>query len=194
LSTSGAANNATLNSTANTANETDTGSTVVVSAGEVIALGETLGAGNTGSYTASAWSCSGTTGLSGSTLTVGGTDTAIVCAITNSRQTTDLQMTKSVTPTTAVRPGQVLTYTLLARNNGPGAAANAVISDTPSAGLDCTTPSTTATCAAAGGAVCPGATVPVSTLLGSGIVIPTLPAGGTVALTLLCTVTATGRP
>jgi hypothetical protein len=35
--------------------------------------------------------------------------------------------------------------------------------------------------------------VPVTTLLGAGVIIPALPVGGQVTVTLQCTVTATGQ-
>jgi uncharacterized repeat protein (TIGR01451 family) len=105
----------------------------------------------------------------------------------------DIQMTKTVSPTSAVASGSVLTYTLIATNNGPSATTNVLLRDTPGAGLDCTTPSPSATCSASGGASCPGATVPVSTLTGGGVTLPSLPVGGQVAVTMQCTVTATGR-
>ena len=73
---------------------------------------------------------------------------------------TDVQVVKTVSPTSAVASGSILTYTLTARNNGPAATTNVALGDTPSAGLNCNTPSTTATCSASGGASCPGATVP----------------------------------
>ena len=105
----------------------------------------------------------------------------------------DVQVIKNVSPTGAMASGSVLTYTLTARNNGPENATNVTLGDLPGAGLNCATPSTTATCSASGGASCPGATVPVSTLIGPGITIPNLPVGGQVVVTMRCTVTATGR-
>jgi uncharacterized repeat protein (TIGR01451 family) len=108
-------------------------------------------------------------------------------------QQTDLQMTKAVSPTGAVASGSILTYTLVARNTGPDSTNNVLLRDTPGAGLDCTTPSPSATCSASGGASCPGATVPVSSLTGGGVSLPSLPVGGQVAVTMQCTVTATGR-
>lgn len=105
---------------------------------------------------------------------------------------TDLSVTKAASPTTAVS-GSVVTYTVTANNPGPSAADGMVIRDTPGAGLDCADPVTTAACSASGGASCPGATVPVAALTGgTGVAIPTLPAGGQVVLTLQCRVTATG--
>lgn len=105
----------------------------------------------------------------------------------------DLQMTKTVSPTGPVASGSVLTYTLVATNTGPSASTNVLLRDTPGAGLDCTTPSPTTTCNASGGASCPGATVPVSSLIGGGVAIPSLPVGGQVTVAMQCTVMATGR-
>ncbi|MBT2300966.1 DUF11 domain-containing protein [Variovorax paradoxus] len=92
----------------------------------------------------------------------------------------DLQVVKAASPT-AARTGDVITCTLTASNAGPSDANNAVLRDVPGAGLDCTVPSSTATCAASGGASCPGATVPVADLTSpAGVAIPALPAGGSV--------------
>lgn len=118
--------------------------------------------------------------------------TTIVCTFTNTLQQADLQVVKTASPTTVVS-GDVVTYTLVASNNGPVGATNVILADAPSAGQTCTTPSATATCTATGGASCPSATVPVTTLLGSGITLPTLPVGGQVTVALQCTVTASGQ-
>ena len=115
----------------------------------------------------------------------------IVCTFTNTLQQTDIQVLKTASPD-PVLIGNVITYSLVVSNNGPNAATNVLLSDTPTAGQNCSVPSTTATCTASGGASCPSPTVPVSTLLGSGITIPTLPVGGQVTVTLQCTVTASG--
>lgn len=72
----------TLASTASSANKTDVGVTDNVLTGSVITLGETFTTGSALNYTAT-WGCTGTSGLSGNTLTVGATDTAIVCTLTN---------------------------------------------------------------------------------------------------------------
>lgn len=116
----------------------------------------------------------------------------IVCTFTNTLQQADIQVVKTATPNPVVS-GDVVTYTLVVSNNGPNAVTNAVLSDVPSAGQTCTTPSATATCSATGGASCPAATVPVTTLLGAGMTIPTLPVGGQVTVTLQCTVNASGQ-
>ncbi len=76
----------TLVSVANTASETDTDPTpTTVFQGETITLSETLAAGNAGLY-ASTLACTGGGTLSGSTLTVNATGTAIVCTYTNARR------------------------------------------------------------------------------------------------------------
>ena len=77
--------------------------------------------------------------------------------------------------------GQV-TYTLQLVNLGPGAANGAVVTDTLPAGL--TTPQLTA-CTATGGASCPALVLPAP--VSGPWTIPTLPAGGSVALTVVGT-------
>lgn len=186
LATTGAANNAALVSTANSADESDTGPAASVLAGEVVTLSETLGAGNAGLYTAGAWSCTGTSGLAGNVLTVGPTDTAIVCSITNARRQADLRVSKSASPTGTVPAGQTITYTIAARNNGPDAAHGASIMDGPATGLTCPRPGTTPSCAASGGATCPGSLAGL--FVAPGVAVPIFPAGGSIAITLQCVV------
>lgn len=105
----------------------------------------------------------------------------------------DLAVVKTVSPSPA-QSGQVVTYSLTVNNTGPDTATNVVLTDTPGAGLDCTTPSTTATCTATGGASCPGpstnTTVPVSALTGAGITLPAVPVNGQVVVQMQCAVTA----
>lgn len=195
LSATGGALSPSLASTAETPNETDTGIPVKVEIGDVLMLSEVLGAGNVGSYDGSSWSCSGGTLTGGNTLTIGAADAAraIVCTITNTRQQTDLAVVKTVTPN-PVRSGQVVSYTIVATNNGPNTGNGALLQDIVGPGLDCTTPLPVADCVGSGGAACPSPTVPTSALLGSGITIGTFPVGGQITVTLQCTVTATGRP
>lgn len=104
----------------------------------------------------------------------------------------DVSVVKAVSPTGTVQTGSVVTYTLTARNDGTDPTTNALLRDTPDAGLDCVTPSPTAICTATGGASCPSATVPVSTLTGAGLTIPNLPVNGQVVVTMQCKVTASG--
>jgi uncharacterized repeat protein (TIGR01451 family) len=87
-----------------------------------------------------------------------------------------------------VLAGGTTAYTITVANAGPSNASGAVISDSVSSGLSCTTP---ATCTASGGASC-AASIPIATLL-SGYTIPGLPAGGQISLVVNCSVTATGQ-
>jgi uncharacterized repeat protein (TIGR01451 family) len=115
----------------------------------------------------------------------------IVCTFTNQFQM-DVSVTKAATPGDA-RPGDVVGFTLTLANGGPGDATDVVLTDGPGGGLDCASPSGTATCVPSGGASCPGTTVPVGDLLGDGVTIASLPAGSQVVVTLQCEVTATGQ-
>ena len=174
-----------LASVANTATETDTGAAQTIYVGSVLTLAEAFTTGSAANYTPSL-TCTGTAGLSGSTLTVGATDTAIVCTYTNTRNVADLRLTKTDAKTTTVA-GDTNTYTITVTNNGPSAANGAVVTDPAVTGLTCSAVS----CTAAGGAACPAAPT-VAAFQSPGLTIPTLPALGSVSLTLTCTVSATG--
>jgi uncharacterized repeat protein (TIGR01451 family)/fimbrial isopeptide formation D2 family protein len=88
----------TLASTADNATEIDTGAAVQVYAGESITLAETFTVpGNAANYT-TALACTGTSGLSGTVLTVGQGDSAIVCTYTNTRPQATLQLVKQWAP------------------------------------------------------------------------------------------------
>ncbi|WP_162277348.1 DUF11 domain-containing protein [Rhodoferax koreensis] len=125
------------------------------------------------------------TGTSFSVTPVAGDD--LTCTLTNTAILADLQVVKTASPPGAVQVGQVVTYTIVATNNGPAAAHGAKLTDTP-VGLNCQIPSATATCTATAGASCPSATVPVASLTGSGITLPAFPNGGSVTVTVRCTV------
>lgn len=118
---------------------------------------------------------------------------AITCTFTNRRAETDVRVAKTASAS-PVPSGGVVTYTIVVDNVGPAPAHGTVLTDTPGAGLNCAAPSMTLVCTATGGAACPPAPVNVSTLVGAGMSIPTLPAGGQVTATVQCTVTATGQP
>jgi uncharacterized repeat protein (TIGR01451 family) len=111
--------------------------------------------------------------------------------------TANLSITKTST-TSPVTSGGNITYSIVAVNNGPSAAPNAIVSENWTAlpGLDCstTTGGGTATCAASGtaGTQCPATVTPEG--LQSGLLIPAFPNGGIVTFTLTCRVTATGTP
>ena len=119
------------------------------------------------------------------------------CVITNNPVRADLSITKTNTPGSGpndlpadnLLSGATTTYQIVVRNNGPATANNTVVRDPVAPGLSCTTdPTCTAT-----GTTCPGS-LPITALQGSGLVIPFLPNGGVVTLSLTCTVTATGLP
>nr|WP_298120638.1 hypothetical protein [uncultured Pseudoxanthomonas sp.] len=191
LSATGGATNATLSSTANSASETDTGSAVQVVPGNVITLGETLGAGNARTYTAGAWSCTGGS-LSGNTLTLTSAHAgqAIVCTIANTARVTDLSVVKSTASGPSLS-GALRNFTVTVSNAGPSAADGALVSDTPGGGLSCPAAGNPITCSASGGAACPGAAA-LPNLVSGGVAVPVLPAGGLVTFIVPCQVTATG--
>lgn len=120
----------------------------------------------------------------------------LTCTFTNTRNpAADLRLTKTNTPgqngevdqvADTVVSGTATTYTITVTNLGPDAANGAVVTDPAPTNLTCAT----ATCAAAGGAACPvetGAAL-VTALQGAGATLPTLPNGGSVTITLNCTV------
>jgi uncharacterized repeat protein (TIGR01451 family) len=108
----------------------------------------------------------------------------------------NLQITKTNNTSTLIA-GSTTSYTITVSNFGPSAADNALLRDTPSAGLSCTS---SITCTSNNGnlAVCPGGTVGApdtsisSAALTSGVTLPRFRQGGVLTLSLLCGVTATG--
>lgn len=122
-------------------------------------------------------------------------DANITCTFTNAAAT-DLQITKTNTPTNGTTDGSsdtvlaasTVNYSIVATNLGPVAADGAVVQDTAVSGLTCSS----AVCGSeTNGAVCPTAPTPIdlATALQTGVAIPTLPANGSVTFTLTCTVT-----
>src|SRR5438552_594170 len=97
----------------------------------------------------------------------------------------DLAITKT-DGVTSVNAGGATIYTVVVSNAGPSSANGAVFTDPAVANLN----ATGVTCgSASGGAACP--TVPnttVALMQGAGIVIPTLPSGGSVTFTVNATV------
>jgi uncharacterized repeat protein (TIGR01451 family) len=102
----------------------------------------------------------------------------------------DLRVTKTNNVSTLVS-GTSTSYIIVVTNNGPNSAGGARLQDPAVAGLQFTDP---IACSATGGAVCPALLDrEVSDLTSAGgIIIPNLPAGGSVTFTLNATVTATG--
>lgn len=110
----------------------------------------------------------------------------------------DLQITKTNTPANGpedggsdtVTAGSSVDYSIVVTNLGPAAADGAIVRDPAATGLSCIN----AVCGSAtNGAACPSATgADLVTALQSsgGVSIPTLPANGSVTLTLTCQVTS----
>lgn len=169
----------------------------------VYTLSEAGAGGAVLSNYATTWACTNALGGgqtpsgSGTSFTVtavAGDD--LTCTLTNTRNNqADLRITKTNTPgvngevdqaADTVVSGSTRIYTLVVSNVGPDAATNSVLSDPSATGLNCST----ASCTAAGGAVCPvptGAAL-VAALQGAGATIPTLPNGGSVTVLLSCSV------
>jgi uncharacterized repeat protein (TIGR01451 family) len=101
----------------------------------------------------------------------------------------DLRVLKQTTAGSLV-VGETVRYTIVADNPGTLDVADAILSDTPNSRLDCITPTEPPVCTATGGAQCPaGGSLTRSALLGTGVVIPLLPAGGaSVTVSLNCVV------
>lgn len=114
---------------------------------------------------------------------------SFVCNFTNT-PTVNLRLAKNANPTT-LRSGQPVTYAFQLDNDGPGPGDGAVFRDPAVDGVDCA--AATLSCSASGGAVCP-ASLEVPTLQGTGLVIPTFPAGGSLQFSMSCDVTADGLP
>lgn len=124
------------------------------------------------------------------TPTPGGTgNNAASASATPACGTADVSIAKSVSPN-PVRSGQNATWSLLVTNAGPGAADGAVVQDPAIAGTDCSV--ATVSCSATNSATCPTSGLTIAALQGAGVVIPTLPATGTVTLQFACRVTASG--
>ena len=98
--------------------------------------------------------------------------------------TADLSVTKS-NSTTNVATGAATTYAIIIINGGPSAANGSLVTDPVATGLN----KVAVGCTAAGGAVCPAGLTVAS--LEAGAVIPTLPDGGSLTLSVTATVTAT---
>lgn len=80
-----------------------------------------------------------------------------------------------------VAPGSAMSYTLHVTNNGPGAVVNAVVKDSAVTNFVASTVACTAGSGDGGTAICP-ASLTITGLQGSGLVIPYIPPYGTIAL------------
>jgi uncharacterized repeat protein (TIGR01451 family) len=98
-----------------------------------------------------------------------------------------LSITKTNT-VTSLTAGQTTSYDITVLNAGPSAANGAILTDTPSAGLQCTAVTCTPL---SGAAVCPTAPIAIGTLF-AGVPIPSFPANSALLFRVQCQVTATG--
>jgi uncharacterized repeat protein (TIGR01451 family) len=96
-------------------------------------------------------------------------------------------VTKTDTRTTSATNVPTI-YNITVANAGPAPANGTVVTDPSATGLTCSAVS----CVASGGAACPAIST-VAGLQGAGLVVPTLPSGGSVVFSLTCNVTATGN-
>ena len=178
-----------LLSVANTANETDTGAIQTVGVGSVLTLSELFTAGSATNY-ASTLDCTGTSGLAGSTLTVGNADTAIVCTYTNRSILIALTITKTDSKSVTTSGG-TNNYIVTVSNAGPASANGTVLTDVVGSGLTCPA-ANPLTCTVIASGVAPGASCPspitVGNLTGTGVTIATLPANGTLQFAYTCNV------
>ena len=97
----------------------------------------------------------------------------------------DLAITKT-DGVTSVSPGATTIYTIVVTNAGPATADGAIFTDPAVANLNVTS----VTCGSpSGGAACPTApNTTIGLMQGAGIVVPNLPAGGSVTFTVNATV------
>jgi hypothetical protein len=132
VTSSGFTNNATSGAVVSTGNNTGAGSAVTVYAAESGTIAENLSVGNPANYVAGL-ACTGSSGLSGTTLTVAPADTAIICTYTNTKKQPLLSLLKwstlvsdpqngNVNPKAV--PGSIREYSFRLTNSGPGAVDN----------------------------------------------------------------------
>lgn len=100
----------------------------------------------------------------------------------------NLSVTKT-NGTTAIAAGSTTTYTIVVANGGPNPAPGTTVTDTATAGLNCTT----VACAGSAANMCPAASFPFSTLLSGIQIAPEFNSGQSATLTVTCGVTATGQ-
>ena len=175
-----------LLSVANTATEIDTGAVQIVNVGNVLTLAENFTTGSAANYNTTV-ACTGTSGLSGSTLTVGDADTAIVCTYTNTLRQAAITLTKTDVKS-VTSSGSTNTYTVTVSNAGPFAANGIILSDVVGAGLTCPGTNVVTCSGAVNGAVCPAAPLTIANLTGAGITVATLPVTGALQFAYTCNV------
>ena len=170
---------------ANSANETDTGAVQTAAVGSVLTLSELFTTGTEANYSATL-ACTGTSGLAGNTLTVGNTDTAIVCTYTNKSILAAMSISKTDSKTAATSGG-LNNYVISLSNAGPASANGVVLTDVVGAGLTCP-PSNPVTCAVTSpSAVCPSGPLTFSNLI-SGVTITNFPPNSALQFAYSCNV------
>ena len=176
-----------LLSVANTASETDTGTSQLVALGSVVTLSELMTTGTAANY-ASSVTCTGTAGLSGSTLTVGTADTNIVCTYTNKSLAVALTITKTDSKPVSTSGG-TNNYVVTVSNAGPASADGVVVTDVVGSGLTCPAANVVACTVTAGAAVCPTGSLTFANLNpASGINVATFPPNSALQFAYTCNV------
>ena len=115
----------------------------------------------------------------------------IDCTITNALPSADLAITKTNHAGSLVS-GTSVTYDIVMHNAGPDAADGATLRDPAPTGLQACVLAAPA-CTATGGAACPAqgsgsGQLSIANLQGAGVVLPLLPVGGGVTVSVTCTV------
>ncbi len=164
-----------------TGNNTTTGAPVVVAVGQSGTIAEVFSVGTASNYSATL-TCSGTTGLSGNTLTVNANDTAIVCTQTN---TSKASVTGTKTVAGTLVSGASVTYTVVLTNAGLGAQA-----DNPGNEFTDVLPPTLTLVSAAASSGTAVATVASNTVTWNGGIA----ASGSVTITIVATVNVATLP
>ena len=110
------------------------------------------------------------------------------CTFTNTRSA-NISISKS-NGVNSVVAGSTTTYNITVTNTGPSDGDGTLLKDPLATGLNCTQVSCSGV---TGGATCPApASVTISSLQGSGISLPSLPANSSITFSLVCGVVATG--
>ena len=126
VASAGFINVATSGVSTSTGNNTTAGTAVTVYAGESGTISET--GSNMASYIQSL-ACSGTSGLSGTTLTVSNADTAITCTYTNTLAVPLLTITKTPSVPSVSAAGVAIGYTIRVANDGNVDVTSTTVTD-----------------------------------------------------------------
>lgn len=170
---------------------------LTVNAGSSAVFSEAAASGTNALAYASTYSCvNDSTGSvvasgSGTTVTIASVPASAdtTCTFTNTRNTADLAIVKTASPT-LLTVGGTVTYSLLVTNNGPQTVTGAVIKDMPGSALNC--PGTNTVTCSGNATACATGPYLVSQLTGSGGItlgaLPSATGGNSVTLSFSCTV------